>query len=125
MFFLPTSCFGDLGSTASSTGTSTASAGGTSWLFIIALVVMFAVMIIPQRRRQKKVQDMLSAIKSGDRIKTIGGFIPICSNCKKIRDENGSWSSIDRYIMDYTEHELSHGICPECSEMLYGPFFKS
>lgn len=58
-------------------------------------------------------------------IKTIGGFIPICSNCKKIRDENGSWSSIDHYIMDYTEHELSHGICPECSEMLYGPFLKS
>jgi len=58
-------------------------------------------------------------------IKTIGGFIPICSNCKKIRDENGCWSSIDHYIMDYTEHELSHGICPECSETLYGPFLKS
>ncbi len=58
-------------------------------------------------------------------IKTIGGFIPICSNCKKIRDENGSWYSIDRYIMDYTEHELSHGICPECSDLLYGPFLKS
>jgi CRP-like cAMP-binding protein len=58
-------------------------------------------------------------------IKTIGGFIPICSNCKKIRDENGCWSSIDHYIMDYTEHELSHGICPECSEMLYGPYLKS
>jgi CRP-like cAMP-binding protein len=58
-------------------------------------------------------------------IKTIGGFIPICSNCKKIRDENGRWASIDHYIMDYTEHELSHGICPECSEMLYGPYLKS
>ena len=58
-------------------------------------------------------------------IQTIGGFIPICSNCKKIRDENGCWSSIDHYIMDYTEHELSHGICPECSEMLYGPYLKS
>ena len=55
-------------------------------------------------------------------IKTIGGYIPICSNCKKIRDENGFWSTIDHYIMDYTEHELSHGICPECSEMLYGPY---
>ena len=58
-------------------------------------------------------------------IKTIGGFIPICSNCKKIRDENGRWSSIDHYIMDYTEHELSHGICPECSDILYGPYLKS
>jgi CRP-like cAMP-binding protein len=58
-------------------------------------------------------------------IKTIGGFIPICSNCKKIRDENGHWASIDHYIMDYTEHELSHGICPECSETLYGPYLKA
>ncbi len=58
-------------------------------------------------------------------IKTIGGFIPICSNCKKIRDENGQWTSIDHYIMDYTEHELSHGICPECSDILYGPYLKS
>jgi CRP-like cAMP-binding protein len=58
-------------------------------------------------------------------IKTIGGFIPICSNCKKIRDENGCWSTIDHYIMDYTEHELSHGICPECNEMLYGPYLKA
>ncbi len=58
-------------------------------------------------------------------IKTIGGFIPICANCKKIRDENGCWSTIDHYIMDYTEHELSHGICPECKEILYGPFLKA
>ena len=58
-------------------------------------------------------------------IKTIGGFIPICANCKKIRDENGCWTTIDHYIMDYTEHELSHGICPECKEMLYGPFLRA
>lgn len=58
-------------------------------------------------------------------IKTIGGFIPICANCKKIRDENGCWATIDHYIIDYTEHELSHGICPECKDMLYGPFLNS
>lgn len=57
-------------------------------------------------------------------IKTIGGFIPICSNCKKIRAEDGKWSPIDHYIMNYTDHELSHGICPECKEMLYGPFLR-
>ena len=58
-------------------------------------------------------------------IKTIGGFIPICANCKKIRDENGRWATIDHYITDYTEHELSHGICPECKEVLYGHFLRS
>ena len=58
-------------------------------------------------------------------IKTIGGFIPICANCKKIRDENDCWTTIDHYIIEYTEHELSHGICPECKDMLYGPFLNS
>ena len=58
-------------------------------------------------------------------IKTIGGFIPICANCKKIRDENGCWATIEHYITDYTEHELSHGICPECKEILYGPYLKA
>lgn len=43
-------------------------------LLIILMVVMFAVMIIPQRRREKKVKNMLSAIKPGDRVRTIGGI---------------------------------------------------
>lgn len=50
----------------------------------------------------------------------IGGLIPICSNCKRIRDEKGSWMIIEHYIMDHTEHEFSHGICPECKKILYG-----
>ncbi len=43
-------------------------------LMIVLVVVMFAVMIIPQRRRDKKVKDMLSALKPGDRVRTIGGI---------------------------------------------------
>jgi CRP-like cAMP-binding protein len=52
-------------------------------------------------------------------VDTIGGCIPICSSCKKIRNGQGSWLSIDRYLMNHTEHEFSHGICPECREALY------
>ncbi len=52
-------------------------------------------------------------------VSSMGGFIPICSGCKKIRDESGSWLSIERYLMNYTEHEFSHGICPSCREELY------
>jgi len=43
-------------------------------LIIILMVVMFAVMIIPQRKRDKKVKDMLAALKPGDRVRTIGGI---------------------------------------------------
>ena len=52
-------------------------------------------------------------------VESIGGYIPICSSCKKIRNGQGSWLSIDRYLMNHTEHEFSHGICPECRETLY------
>jgi CRP-like cAMP-binding protein len=52
-------------------------------------------------------------------VNSLGGFIPICSSCKKIRDGNGSWLTIDRYLMNYTDHEFSHGICPECRKNLY------
>jgi len=57
-------------------------------------------------------------------VNSIGGFIPICSNCKKIRNGNGSWLTIERYLMNYTEHEFSHGICPECRKNLYPELFK-
>jgi CRP-like cAMP-binding protein len=52
-------------------------------------------------------------------IRTLGGFIPICANCKRIRDDNGSWVSIEEYISDRSGVEFTHGICPECSEKLY------
>ena len=47
-----------------------------------------------------------------------GGVIPICGSCKKIVDNNGSWLTIEQYIMDNTEYTLSHGICPECRNTL-------
>ena len=56
-------------------------------------------------------------------VNSIGGFIPICSNCKKIRVGNDSWLTIERYLMNYTEHEFSHGICPDCRDVLYPDLF--
>lgn len=57
-------------------------------------------------------------------VNSIGGFIPICSSCKKIRDANGRWLTIERYLMNYTDHEFSHGICPKCRANLYPDLFK-
>lgn len=56
-------------------------------------------------------------------VDSTGGFLPICCNCKKIRTGQGSWMSIERYLMNYTEHEFSHGICPACREALYPELF--
>jgi len=57
-------------------------------------------------------------------VDTIGGFIPICSNCKKIRDGKGAWLPLERYLMTYTQHEFSHGICPACRKELYSEFLE-
>lgn len=57
-------------------------------------------------------------------VKTLRGLIPICSSCKKIRDDRGIWNQIEIYIRDHSEAEFSHGICPECIQKLYPEFVK-
>ena len=55
--------------------------------------------------------------------KVLSGLIPICSNCKKIRDEKDSWVQLESYIRNKTQADFSHGICPECARELYPEFF--
>jgi PAS domain S-box-containing protein len=52
-------------------------------------------------------------------IKQLRGMLPICSSCKKIRDDKGYWSQIETYIKEHSEAEFTHGICPECLIKLY------
>jgi transcriptional regulator with PAS, ATPase and Fis domain len=51
--------------------------------------------------------------------KTLGGFIPICSSCKKIRDDTGSWIRLETYLSARAEVEFTHGLCPECAKKMY------
>lgn len=52
-------------------------------------------------------------------IKTLSGLLPICANCKKIRDDRGYWNQIESYIRDHSDARFTHGICPECLKKLY------
>jgi hypothetical protein len=56
-------------------------------------------------------------------IKELRGLIPICSVCKKIRDDEDSWHQIEAYIESHSHAEFTHGICPDCMRMLYPGFF--
>jgi PAS domain S-box-containing protein len=47
-------------------------------------------------------------------------LLPICSHCKKIRDDTGYWQRVESYISQYTDAEFSHGICPDCVKKYYG-----
>ena len=56
------------------------------------------------------------------RVHTLRGLLPICSNCKKIRDDKGYWNRLEGYIQDHSEAEFTHGICPDCIAELYPDF---
>jgi sigma-B regulation protein RsbU (phosphoserine phosphatase) len=49
-----------------------------------------------------------------EHIKTLQGIIPICSFCKKIRDDQGYWSQVEAYLSRHSDAQFSHGFCPEC-----------
>jgi len=52
-------------------------------------------------------------------VKTLSGMLPICSYCKKIRDDKGYWNQLEAYIHDHSEAQFSHGICPECARKYF------
>jgi CRP-like cAMP-binding protein len=58
-------------------------------------------------------------------INTLGTFLPICANCKRIREKDGTWTQIEAYISEHSGTEFSHGICPECTEELYPELYKN
>jgi len=74
-----------------------------------------------EEKREKLIQELQTAI---DNIKTLHGIIPICSSCKKIRDDKGYWHQVEVYISDHSEADFSHGICVECARKLYPEVYK-
>lgn len=51
-------------------------------------------------------------------VKMLGSFLPICMQCKKIRNESGTWDRLEKYIMEHSNSQFSHGYCPECRKKL-------
>ncbi len=76
-----------------------------------------------QIRAGKERERLIGKLKAAlAHVKRLSGLLPICSSCKKIRDDKGYWKQIEDYIKDHSEAEFSHGICPECINRLYPEF---
>lgn len=69
-----------------------------------------------EKEREKIISDLQKALSD---VKALSGLLPICSNCKKIRDDRGYWSQIEVYIRDHSEADFSHSLCPDCVKKLY------
>jgi len=69
-----------------------------------------------EKEREKLIDELQSALAE---IKTLRGIVPICSNCKKIRDDAGYWNILESYIQKHSDASFSHSICPDCAKKLY------
>jgi len=69
-----------------------------------------------QDREKQLILDLQASL---EKIKVLSGMLPICSHCKKIRDDQGYWQQIETYIVEHSEVEFSHSICNDCIRVLY------
>ncbi len=80
---------------------------------------------IRRLQRELQAQNRQLAQKNAEleealaNVKTLSGLLPICANCKKIRDDDGYWQNVEIYLRDHSDASLSHGICPDCMVTLY------
>lgn len=77
-----------------------------------------------KKRIELENQELVRSLRAAlDEVKQLSGLLPICSNCKKIRDDQGYWSQVEDYISLHSQAEFSHGICPECAKILYPKYY--
>lgn len=69
-----------------------------------------------EQEREALILNLQKALKE---VKQLSGLLPICSICKKIRDDKGYWNQLESYIHEHSEAEFSHGICQDCAEKHY------
>jgi PAS domain S-box-containing protein len=87
----------------------------------VGIRIQLALLDVTERKRAESEKEaLLKALEDSlAKVKRLSGMLPICSSCKRIRDDQGYWQQVEEYIRDHSEAEFSHGICPECTEKLY------
>lgn len=82
--------------------------------------------ITERKQLESEREELIDSLQTAlGQVKTLKGLLPICANCKKIRDDQGYWQDVAVYVRDHTEAEFSHGICPDCLVQLYPEFSKT
>jgi len=71
-----------------------------------------------QKALVERNQELVEALK---RVKQLQGLLPICSYCKKIRNDRNYWEQVDAYVASHSEAQFSHGVCPDCFEVHLRP----
>ncbi|MGH9448472.1 MAG: response regulator, partial [Terriglobia bacterium] len=75
-------------------------------------------MVELQRVLAARVAELEAALSCLNRLQ---GLLPICAYCKRIRNDRNYWQRVESYITEHSEAEFTHGVCPQCYEMVVKP----
>jgi len=105
--------------------------GGANWLAVtnrvLSLITIWvaAILVLLHKQAEKERDVLVRQLQDAlANIKTLHGLLPICSSCKKIRDDHGYWNQVETYIGAHSDVEFTHGLCPECIEKLYPDYHR-
>jgi len=90
-----------------------------TWSIVIQFILfnVFAYIISQIREIMNDYQQLNDELEDAlAEVKRLSGFLPVCSWCKRIRDERGRWQQMEAYIAQHSEADFSHGICPDCAK---------
>ncbi len=71
--------------------------------------------------QERLALELREALSQG---RALRGLLPICTSCKKIRNDKGYWEQMEMYISERSEADFTHGICPECAQRIYPAYYK-
>ena len=92
----------------------------------IRQVIINFIDITERKKIEEERERLIDKLKNAlSEIKALQGILPICSHCKKIRDDQGNWEKVEKYIHDRSEAEFSHSICPECAKKVWGDYLSN
>jgi CheY-like chemotaxis protein len=89
----------------------------------------FAVGAVDYVAKPFRIPELLARVRvhvelrrARQEIRTLRGILPTCAHCKRIRDEQGAWHTLEAYVAEHTEAQFSHGICPGCLPVYFPDF---
>jgi len=88
------------------------------------LAIAIKELVFQNEEKEKRAAELVIATQFAE-LDRLQGLIPICSCCKKIRQEHGLWQQMESYIMEPSRALFSHTICPECTEREFGEFLRA
>ena len=76
--------------------------------------------LMESRRLARELKEQKANLERAlAEVRTLRGIVPICANCKQVRDDDGFWRQVEAYVEAHSDARFSHGLCPACAERLY------